>query len=170
MHKKVAAASSLLSEWALALRRTIGDQQKSASETEQNNSKTMVQRDKGNPNVVKVTGVEDEKEAVGTNHTPERQRLFSAKASTTPQTPDIHPELTLAQIQQHQKVKKRSSQDNELNDRKLEINTMFDFHSRMALKPSNKSDKPCRRSSVAVMAAHSRWTSYNQMSRFVPRW
>ncbi len=78
--------------------------------------------------------------------------------------PDIHPELTLEQIKQHQPNKAaRVSKKDESEKTKLEINTMFDFHTNCALKPlkscgsgsvGNKSARgKTRRSSVAVMAS-----------------
>ena len=198
MHKKVAAASSFFSEWALALRRSIGEPgSTSASSTSGKNAGSnptpsekatstgaerteMVQQlSGGSGSQSNETGSQENDLAeeedprgggstspdpnvlVKTNHSlPPEQSNTTSNSALTPlseekEHPDIHPELTLAEIQQF--IKKKSSAPtigdlHEELDRKLEINTMFDFHSRMKLKSGKLRN---RRSSVAVMAGGS---------------
>ena len=73
--------------------------------------------------------------------------------------PDIHPELTLEQIKKpviHPKRKKHSRGGTVMNQ-ELDINTMFDFHSRVGLKSystiSTVKPSSARRSSIAVIGA-----------------
>ena len=108
-----------------------------------------------------------------------QSRTSSIKATTSLETrkststePDIHPELTLEQIKKpvelniRKKMKKHSNKNQE-----LDINTMFDFHSRLGLKTlgcssalvttstlnaertTSKPAASARRSSIAVIGA-----------------
>ena len=82
----------------------------------------------------------------------------SVQSMRQPSDPDIHPELTLEQIKKpviHQK-RKRHSKGGTVMNQELDINTMFDFHSRMGLKSYSSTISTVnktRRKSIAVIGA-----------------
>lgn len=166
MHKKVAAAGNLLSEWALALRRSIGEQ--AASATSKKSTGAEVQTDQQ----VETQSSETESLVCLQSAESSEERHQAASGENTnvnkdppvkmsEQLPDIHPELTLAQIQRHASAQK-NPRKKDMDEQKLEINTMFDFHSNCALKPLVKKSKT-RRSSVAVTAGDA--SIFNKKSR-----
>lgn len=156
MHKKVAAASNLLTEWASALRRTIV-QPPPASSSATPSATTAAQQ--SSPLNRKATSAKST--GAATENADVEQGPFhqGPEPKKEDKPPDIHPELTLAQIRQHREEVTTSGHQvkkKDLAETKLEINTMFDFHTSSTLKTSTKSSikrNKTRRSSVAVMTA-----------------
>ena len=96
---------------------------------------------------------------------------MKTRKSTSSADPDIHPELTLEQIKQPvEQCQRKKMKKHHHKNQELDINTMFDFHSRLGLKTLASSSalvttlnaerttsKPpaasARRSSIAVIGA-----------------
>lgn len=167
MHKKVTgAAGSLFSELAHALRRTIGEPSRKATTANSTvDQQQQQQKAEADDKPEAVASLLSKDVAAGLSE--DVMLKISTAGPKGGGGTDIHPELTLEQIKSqqlrpgdcnHRKQRKRRDEDND-----LEINTMFDFHSRMGLKPrltqtvssnpsTSRSRSSVRRSSVAVMA------------------